>query len=82
MSEETIPTTWECDFSVINIPRLAAALSVLEREILNASLLLPKMQVASISLEETIKNSQFIKSKSNVLEEATALKQSVRNLNI
>jgi hypothetical protein len=80
MSVAMAISTRECKFSAINIPPIAKALSLMKKEILNASLLIPKIQVASISLEETIRNSQFIEA--SALHEATALKKSARNLKL
>lgn len=61
----------------INVPSVATAFSVLMQEILKASLLLPKIQEASISLEETIQNSRFVEESTHY--EAFALKQSAHN---
>jgi hypothetical protein len=75
---ETLISTRKCNFSAIKIPSIDAALSVMSSEILNASLLLPKIQEAAISLEEIIRNSHFVDVSAR--HEATALKDSALRL--
>jgi hypothetical protein len=77
MSEALIPTR-DCNVLAINIPSITAALSIMSSEIINATLLLPKIRDASMSLEEIIRNSHYVDLSAH--HEATALKQSAHNL--
>jgi hypothetical protein len=77
MSEAMIVPSRGCNLSAIDIPSIAVKLSVIKKEILNASLLLPKIQEASISLEEIIRQSNFVEFASSG---AVALRQSVHTL--
>jgi hypothetical protein len=70
----------ECTLSAIDIPSLATAVSGMENEISKTSSFLPKVQQASIYLEQTIHNSHYVDL--SAYEEATALKQSVHNLEL
>jgi hypothetical protein len=67
-----------CDISVINIPNVAEALSVMKKEILNVTLLLPEIQNASTELAEEI--AHFTDTSAH--SEATALKESVHKLEV
>jgi hypothetical protein len=64
----------ECEILAIDISSIAAALSIMKKEMLNAFLLLPKMQSASLSLEEIIRKSNFVEA--DVHHEAIALVES------
>jgi hypothetical protein len=75
MSEAMITPTRECNLLAIDIPSITAALNVMKKEFLNASLLLIEIQDASISLENVIQNSHYVDLTAH--HEAGALKQSV-----
>jgi hypothetical protein len=67
------------EFPAIDIPSIAEALRIMNWRVSHASRLLPDIRKASVSLEETIRNSNYIDvSVSN--HEVIALKQSVHNL--
>lgn len=72
--------TKECNFSAINIPSIAAALSIMKKQILNASLLLSEMHQASVSLEEIILNTKFVEKSSHF--ETNVLAGSFLNLEV
>jgi hypothetical protein len=76
---ETLISTRKCNLSAIKIPSVVAALSVMSSEILVTSLHLAKIQEASTSLEEIIRNSHFVDVSAHY--EAATLKQLVHNLN-
>jgi hypothetical protein len=76
----SISPTRESSLLAINIPSIAAAVTVMESEILDASELLPKIQEASISLEEIVRNSHFVDI--NAHDEATALKHATHKLEL
>jgi hypothetical protein len=78
MVELLSSSTGDCNIHTISIPSISAALSIMTSEILNATLLLPKIQDASISLEEIIRNSNYVDLSAQ--QEATALKQSAHKL--
>jgi hypothetical protein len=50
----------ECNILAIDIPSIAAALSDVKSQMLNASILLPQIQETLISLEEVIQNSNYV----------------------
>jgi hypothetical protein len=76
----SISPTRESSLLAINIPSIAAAVTTMESEILDASELLPKIQEASISLEEVVRNSHFVDI--NAHNEATALKHATHKLDL
>jgi hypothetical protein len=79
MSEAISLPARECNGSMIDIPSVAEAMSVVTSEILNASRLLSKIQDATISLEEILLyNSRYVEDSAQ--HEAAALKQSAHNL--
>jgi hypothetical protein len=80
MSKAVAISTRECDFSAIKIPPIAKTLSRMRVEILNASLLLSRIQEVSLSLKETIQKSNFVES--DDLREADALVESSFNLKL
>jgi hypothetical protein len=79
MTELLSSSLMDCEFPAIDIPSVAEALRVMRFEISHASGFLLNMRKALVSLEETIRNSNYVDvSVSN--HEVIALKQSVQNL--
>jgi hypothetical protein len=77
MSEAMSFSSGECYLSAIDIPSIAVKLSGIKKEMLNASLLIPKLQTASVNLEHMFQKSTFV---NFALLEAAALRQSVHTL--
>jgi hypothetical protein len=74
----TAPIITECNLLANDIPSIAAALSDVKSQILNASILLPQLQEAFVCFENVIQNSNYVED--SVHYETTALKQSAYNL--
>lgn len=77
MSEMMTILSGECYLSVIDIPSIAVRLSGLNKEFLNASLLIPKLQTVSVNLEYLFQKSNFVNFAS---PEAAALRESIYTL--
>jgi hypothetical protein len=80
MSDITTAPTKECNFLAIDIPLVGAYLTLMNSEIIDASLLISKIHKKSVSLEECICNSPFVNL--SVHKEATDLKESVDKLGL
>jgi hypothetical protein len=70
----------DAEFSAVDIPSISEALSIVQSEISNAALILPKIQNASISLEQMIQKSNFVNECGH--HAAVLLKQSAMNLQL
>jgi hypothetical protein len=80
MSVAIVLPTRKCNLSIINLPNVAEALSLMKEEISNVNLLLPEIKNASISLRATLCYSVLIDR--TAYNEAAALNESVHKLDV